>query len=81
MGGTDQSSLLVEVKKTRNVMSKAQIQKFLSLCDLFQKKNPSRQMIAGFLSLCGFAKGALALGQQHGIGTAEDVNHLQTDWS
>ena len=79
--GADNHTLLIEVKKRKEKSGTAELRPFLEVMAIFQQANPDREVHAGFLSLGGFTKDAMAMLTTHKVGTATALNHYRTEWS
>ncbi len=72
--------VLVEVKKRQTPSDETMVREFWEKIRVFQSLHSEKKVIAGFLSRGGFTESAIALCQQHGIGTATDFEFTDPKW-
>jgi hypothetical protein len=76
----DGVTLLVEVKKHETPATPAMVKAFSEVVTLFKHLHPDQKVLTAFLSLGGFQKKALQLCLAEKMGTATQINYLQTEW-
>jgi hypothetical protein len=67
---------VVEVKKLKTKTGKEMIEDFCEKITAYGKQSPGKILLPAFLSLGGFTDEAMERCKEHGIGTAERIEHF-----
>jgi hypothetical protein len=72
--------LLIEVKKRKKTIGVNELESFLADVRAYAMDFPDQTVWSAVLAFGGFTKEATTFCQSHHIGTAVQINYVQTDW-